>query len=275
MAKVFLSYRRADSAQVAGRIFDKLVACYGDGSVFKDVDSISLGVDFQSALDESIVRSDVVLVIIGTNWSVAQDAEGRRRLEDPSDFVRAEIERALAKEIRIIPLLVENAKMPDVHELPISLRPLALRNAAVIRTDPDFHRDMERVIRSIGDFTAEGSTGLVNGEAREVNRHPAIATRYQLRITVGPVAGRVFALDRAQMTIGRSGDCDLQLKEEPYCSRTHCALEWDASTEAFVLNAWHTTGAILNRIHVEGRATLAVGDRISIGTSEMIFEERN
>jgi hypothetical protein len=159
MVKLFLSYRRADSAQVTGRVYDKLAAFYGEESVFKDVDSIPLGADFRHVLEESIARCDVMLPIIGRNWLTATDEVGRRRLDDPFDFVRAELETALSRSVRIIPLLVEGAAMPKADQLPEILHALAYRNATTIRPDPDFHRDMQRVIDAIGLPTSP-SAGL-------------------------------------------------------------------------------------------------------------------
>ena len=149
--KVFVSYRRADSPQVTGRIYDKFVARYGAHNVFRDVDSILLGSDFRKVLEESLAECDVLVAVIGKQWLNAMDSLGRKRLEDPSDFVRLELESALRRKMRIIPLLVDGVTMPAPEELPEPLHNLAFRNATAIRSDPDFHRDMERVIRAIGE----------------------------------------------------------------------------------------------------------------------------
>src|SRR5258708_7662530 len=112
MVKVFVSYRRLDSAQVTGRIYDKLVACFGADAVFKDVDSIPLGVDFRQSLDRSVSRCDVMIAVMGTMWAGTKDPQGRHRIEDPADYVRIEIESALKRNVPIIPLLVDDAAMP-------------------------------------------------------------------------------------------------------------------------------------------------------------------
>jgi len=271
MAKVFLSYRRVDSAQVAGRIYDELVAHCGRSNIFKDVDSISLGLDFREALADAVARCDVMLVIIGRNWLASADKDGKQRLENPSDLVRYEIESALARHIRIIPLLLDDASMPTSDELPNSLRALAFRNAAVIRPDPDFHRDMQRVIQSIGYLGGENVAAPPTRTVKAANLHPGIESGYQVRIASGPEAGSVCVLDKMRITIGRSSDCDIELKD-PYCSRNHCALEWDGMQRVFVLNAFHPAGVILNGVQVRDRAKLTVGDRLAIGTTEMILE---
>jgi hypothetical protein len=144
--KIFISYRRQDSMHQTGRIYDRLEARFGAEAVFKDVDSIPLGVDFRTVLANEVPRCDVVLVVIGDQWLNVVDAAGKRRLDDPGDFVRIEIELALARGVPVIPLLVGKAGMPSDQQLPPSLKPLAFRNATVIRPDPDFRRDMDRLI---------------------------------------------------------------------------------------------------------------------------------
>ena len=104
--KVFLSYRRADSAQIAGRIFDQLVVAYGRENVFKDVDSIALGSDFRTAIEEALSQCHVLIVLIGRHWLEATNEVGRR-LDDPTDLVRLEVEGAFAKQLHVIPLLVD------------------------------------------------------------------------------------------------------------------------------------------------------------------------
>jgi len=143
---IFISYRRSDSADISGRIYDRLVGKFGRQAVFKDVDSIPLGVNFKKYLDTKVSECRVFLAIIGKGWLKASDTEGKLRLKDPADFVRVEIESALKRKIRVIPLLVGGASMPLEKELPPSLAELAYSNGLPIRPDPDFHRDMDRLI---------------------------------------------------------------------------------------------------------------------------------
>lgn len=145
--KVFVSYRRSDSAQATGRIYDRLVAALGREQVFKDVDSLPVGYDFRKHIDASVAACDVMLVVIGPQWVKATDAQGRRRLDDPTDFVRIELESALARDIPIIPLLLEDASMPTAENLPSALADIAFRHAAHVRNDPEFHTDMDRLLR--------------------------------------------------------------------------------------------------------------------------------
>ncbi len=147
--KIFISYRRADNSQAAGRIYDKFVAVYGHENVFKDVDSIPIGSDFKQEIDKAIAQCDFLIVVIGERWLSAVDGAGRRRLDNPSDLVRIEIESALNRNMGVIPLFIDGATMPAPDELQPSLQELAYRNGAAIRSDPDFHRDMDRVIRAM------------------------------------------------------------------------------------------------------------------------------
>jgi hypothetical protein len=149
---IFISYRRSDSADIVGRIYDRLVQEFGRDAIFKDVDSIPLGIDFKGYLDRTLSECNLLLAIIGDRWLDATDADGKRRLEDPSDFVRIEIESALEQGIAVIPLLVRSAQMPDEEDLPAGLRKLVYRNGIPIRPDPDFHRDMDRLISALEEY---------------------------------------------------------------------------------------------------------------------------
>jgi hypothetical protein len=118
-------------------------------NVFKDVDNIPFGVDFVEHLDREVQKCTVLLAVIGPRWLPAGE-QGTRRLEDPNDFVRIEIDSALRREIPVVPLLVDGASMPRVEELPDELKPLARRNGTEIRHDPDFHNDMSRLLARLG-----------------------------------------------------------------------------------------------------------------------------
>ena len=150
MSNVFVSYRRQDSSDITGRISDYLKAKHGAYSLFKDVDSIPAGEDFREILRDAVNQCDVVLAVIGKEWISAMDANGRRRVDDPNDYVRVEILTALERKIPVIPVLVENVAMPPAEELPEPLRPLVFRNAVPVRPDPDFHNDADRLSREVG-----------------------------------------------------------------------------------------------------------------------------
>jgi hypothetical protein len=143
----FISYRRDDSRSITERIYDRLVAHFGKEAFFKDVDSILMGSDFRQKLEEAVSTCDTLLAIIGEHWLSIEDPHGGRRIDNNDDFVRIEIETALQRRFKVIPILVNDAKMPQSSELPSSLQKLAFCQATVIRHDPDFHRDVDRLIK--------------------------------------------------------------------------------------------------------------------------------
>lgn len=145
MPIVFISYRRSDSQDVTGRIYDRLVAKYQRNQILKDVDNIPLGVSFPKHLNQMLAKADVVLVIIGPTWVNTTDEQGRRRLEDAGDFVRVEVETALRAKIPVVPILVSHARMPSAADLPLSMQKLVDRNGIQVRPDPDFNNDIERL----------------------------------------------------------------------------------------------------------------------------------
>ena len=105
-AKSFVSYRRDDSLDATGRIYDRLQKEFGDGSVFRDLDSMPFGVDFRDHIDKRLADCDVCIVVIGNKFLTVPDKSGARRIDDPRDHVRIEIETALKRNIRVVPLLV-------------------------------------------------------------------------------------------------------------------------------------------------------------------------
>jgi len=144
---IFISYRRQDSDDITGRIYDRLIQHFGEEAIFRDVDSIRLGVDFRKSLEEAIGNCNLLLVVIGRTW--LRKNRGKRKIDDPQDFVRIEIEAALLRGIPIIPLLVQGASLPTEDQVPASLQPLIYRNATTIRGDPDFRNDVDRLIKGI------------------------------------------------------------------------------------------------------------------------------
>src|SRR5262245_35102116 len=149
MPAIFISYRRSDSQDVTGRIYDRLVARFSHKAVFKDVDNIPLGVAFPLHIQRMLGKANVVLVIIGPTWVTATDEQGRRRLDEPNDFVRVEVETALHSKMPVIPILVSGARMPAATELPQSLQGMVSRNGTLIRADPDFNHDIARLISGL------------------------------------------------------------------------------------------------------------------------------
>lgn len=145
---IFLAYRREDSQHLAGRVYDRLIQQYGEGRVFKDVDSFPLGVDFRKSADDLISSCRVALVIVGRRFLGEQDAS-RRRIDDPADVLRTEIRTILGREIPLIPVLVDAAAMPSSEALPDDISPLAFRNGVNVREDPHFHADVDALLEGL------------------------------------------------------------------------------------------------------------------------------
>lgn len=176
MASVFISYRSDDSAATCGRIYDRLVAHFGREAIFKDVDSIPLGVDFGQYIGGVMLQCAALLVVIGPQWLDMRDAGGARRLDDANDTVRLEVEAGLRRGIVAIPVLVQGAVMPAPESLPPSIRELAMRNGMAVRYDPDFDGDMRKVIAALDQWVAPrgGSPAflLAAGGAQQPQGYP-------------------------------------------------------------------------------------------------------
>jgi YVTN family beta-propeller protein len=156
--RIFISYRREETAYPAGWLFDRLAEHFGSGQVFKDVDSIELGDDFVEVITTAVGSCDVLLALIGDQWLTITDEHGRRRLDNPDDFVRLEIEAALVRKVRVIPILVDGARMPRADELPDSLARLVRRQALELspnRFDFDTSRLVKVLDRTLADVQAE------------------------------------------------------------------------------------------------------------------------
>ena len=145
---VFLSYRRADSQDVCGRIYEHLERELGQGVVFKDVDSLKLGVNFKDELTRTLEHCKVALIVMGPNWIGAGD-DSEARITSERDYVRIEAEAVLRRDIPVIPVFVRGAQTVDVSRLPETLTELDERNGIQIRPDPDFKNDMSRLVSAL------------------------------------------------------------------------------------------------------------------------------
>jgi TIR domain len=178
--KVFISYRRDDSAAYAGRVWDRLERDLGRDFLFMDVDAIPLGTNFSKILHEKVDKCGVLLAMIGANWLDARDEYGNRRLDDPNDFVRIEIAAALQRNIPVIPILLDGARIPKATQLPEDLKELAVRNGMEIR-HASFHGDMNRLIRELkGQLDQAGSSDeRTTADAQQSD--PAVVQTVHLR----------------------------------------------------------------------------------------------
>ena len=152
MPAIFISYRRGDAEGEAGRLFDDLSAQFGAKAIFMDVMDIKPGRDFRKVIDENVSSCGVLLAMIGKGWINARDDAGRRRLDDPQDFVRLETASALKRDIPVIPVLVHGASMPLAEQLPEELKELAYRNAVEL-THARWESDVQVLIKGLrGDL---------------------------------------------------------------------------------------------------------------------------
>jgi TIR domain len=150
MSAIFVSYRRSDSLSVTGHLADDLERRFGREQLFRDIEAIEAGANFERAILDALRAATVILAVIGRTWVSAIDAAGRRRLDDPTDYVRREIETALAEGINLIPVLVEGATMPTADQLPHPLVELARRQA--------FELSERRWANDVGELAAHLQT---------------------------------------------------------------------------------------------------------------------
>jgi uncharacterized membrane protein HdeD (DUF308 family) len=176
VAIIIISYRREDTELMVGRICDRLRDHFGRDSVMMDIDSIPYGLDFRKHIKEALKRCDVMLAVMGPRWTAVSE-DGRSRLADETDWIRIEIEAALAKDIPVIPVLVNGAAMPRPKDLPETMQDLAFRQAAPLDMRRDFHAHMDRLIGVMDELLKRGADAeQVAGErASAVHGQQAVA----------------------------------------------------------------------------------------------------
>jgi uncharacterized membrane protein YhaH (DUF805 family) len=152
--RIFINYRREISAAAAGRLSDRLIQHFDHDQLFLDVDGIEPGVDFVKTLEDQVAQCSAFIAVIAPGWADLKSAEGQRRLDQPNDHVRIEIESALKRDIRVIPVLVDGARMPTANELPDSIKPLSRRNAVTL-SHHRFGPEVDELARVL-----EGALGL-------------------------------------------------------------------------------------------------------------------
>jgi tetratricopeptide (TPR) repeat protein len=201
--RIFMSYRREDTAYPAGWLYDRLAGHFGRGQVFKDIDSIGLGDDFVEVINTAVESCDVLLALIGDRWLTVTGQDGRRRLDNPGDFVRLEIEAALTRNVRVIPILVEGARMPHEDELPASLAKLARRQALEL-SPSRFDDDAGRLLRVLGRTISEAQE-----QARQRAEEEAARRRQQVEQLEEQIRERAAAAFAQRPTIPGSVEWDL------------------------------------------------------------------
>jgi len=176
MGAVFLNYRRGDSEGQARALFFELVRLLGKDSVFMDVDSIALGRDFRKVLQERLESCDVMVALIGPDWLDAADPSGNRRLEDPTDFVRQEIAAALKRNIPVIPVLVQGARMPATEQLPDDLRDLPYRNGFELGHST-WESDVVEMVKRLGLQEQQAGASTPPSTERQTTRQRSTTSR--------------------------------------------------------------------------------------------------
>ncbi len=163
MRKIIISYRRADSDAIAGRIRDRLASHFGENSIFMDIDSIPFGTDFRDYIRDALFDGDVLVAVVGPKW-LGPGKGAHLRIQEENDPIRIEVETALDRGIAVIPVLVNGALMPKPSELPSTLANFAFRNAAEVDSGRDFHPHMDRLLRSIDQILqAKGKASAPTG----------------------------------------------------------------------------------------------------------------
>jgi TIR domain len=146
--RLFISYRRADSAREAGRLYDAITRRLGVHNVFMDID-LRPGTDFVERIRQAVSACDVMLVLVGPRWATVEASDGLPRLADPEDFVRLEVEAGLHRpNVAVIPVLVAGARMPEPEHLPLGMRPL-LRLKAPEISDSRWRYDLDRLLDAL------------------------------------------------------------------------------------------------------------------------------
>jgi TIR domain len=177
-ARIFISYRRRETAGHAGRLYDGLVEHFGADRVFMDL-TMEPGVDFAETINEAVGECGALVALIGDEWLTVTDASGRRRIDDPADVHRLEIEAALDRNVLLIPALVQGAKMPTPDDLPDALDPL-LRRQSVELSDQRWDYDVGRLVNVLERALHEG--GGAGGRAKRATaRLRRLAFRYRGR----------------------------------------------------------------------------------------------
>lgn len=185
---LFISYRRRESSGYSGRIYDRLRALMPAADVFMDVERIDLGEDWRAVLAQRLRQADAVLVLIGDEWRTLTDPSGRRRLDDPNDVTRWELETALALGKRMVPVLLDDASPLRAEELPQTLAPLAAAQALRIRHEA-FDAGIEELIARL--------TGRrLRDEAEDAKRRLRIERAKRWSIPVIALAAVLFAWTR-------------------------------------------------------------------------------
>ena len=218
--RIFINYRRGDSGGYAGRLYDSLASHSDDWQVFMDIDTIEPGVDFTEVIDRELETCDVVVAMVGPHWLAAEDSAGRRRLDNPDDFVRAELEAALARDIRVIPAQVQGAGMPSSDQLPDPLRRFARRNALEL-SDARWRYDVDRLVQLLERAQQLEEEGL---QAARVVEQERLEREAQERLEREQALQKAAALEVAERKARERAEREAQKEAEKERARAKAAV---------------------------------------------------
>ena len=233
MPRITISYRRADSEAMTGRICDRLVTHYGKQAIFRDIDDIPAGIDFRHHINEVLLKTNVLLAIVGPEWLGASRG-ALDRINEESDPVRVEVETALRRRVPIIPVLIGDTRMPSSEQLPPSLKDFAFRNAVKVDTGRDFDYHILRLIKSIDAIapqTPRSSPPSRETAAAGASPKPAARTENKLTaVVVEPLRKRDTGSRPAQTAAPAAAPSSLLTV--PAVSRDWNEMLWPKSQEA-------------------------------------------
>jgi NTE family protein len=206
MGGVFICYRRGDTAGFAGRIYDRLSKRFGRDKVFFDVRDIELGLDFVEVLSERVAKCDALVAVIGRDWT---SSDNQRRLADRHDFVRIEIAAALDRNVRVIPVFVDDAAMPKRGELPRALQEFSRRQGIVL-SHTNFDSDIRRLISDLSSLAKENRRREESDPAiaHAARRADEAKRARKAHGTVGAVRQGVKMVNLALQSGGALGTCN-------------------------------------------------------------------
>ena len=248
LPKAFISYRRSDSQAATGRLYDRLNAAY-PGMFFRDVSGIGVGVDFTREIERAVSSSLVLIAVIGPDWTTAS-ADGKRRLDDADDFVRVEVASALKRNLRIIPVLVDGASMPDEEELPAALHPLRRWNAIQL-VEEYYEEGLQRLIDALTPQLGEPRTRERADQARAETERRLRELRGQAEsaLAVEDWFAGIQALQAAVSLDPNSADLAARLRwahdQHKTITRRSSVRRWTASAVAAVCLAIVAAGGLV------------------------------
>ncbi|MGN9765433.1 toll/interleukin-1 receptor domain-containing protein [Micromonospora sp. SD12] len=185
MADVFINYRTDDAGYAAGLVYERLQAEFGAENVFRDCRSMHGGADFPDELWSALRGSAVLLVIIGPDWLTLKDASGRRRIDNPDDFVRREIEEAFSRSIRVMPVLLDGVKPLVGSDLPTDLAALAVRQVVTLRRRHD-GADLDHLVKELQLLVSRRQPGKPKGN--DTPSRGGVRIKGNAKV-IGPVIG--------------------------------------------------------------------------------------